>query len=76
MAAGAITHSNGDIGISVTGIAGPGGGSNEKPVGLVHMAIGLKGSKPLHERQVFSGSRTSVRMATIEYSLLFINKAL
>jgi nicotinamide-nucleotide amidase len=76
MAEGAITHSDGDMSISVTGVAGPNGGSNDKPVGLVHMAVGLKGHQTLHERHVFPGDRTAVRMATVEYSLLFINKVL
>jgi nicotinamide-nucleotide amidase len=76
MAVGAITHSEGDISISVTGIAGPSGGSNDKPVGLVHMAVGLKGRQPLNERHVFLGDRTAVRQATVEQSLLFINNIL
>jgi nicotinamide-nucleotide amidase len=76
MAEGAIKHSDGDISISVTGIAGPGGGSNGKPVGLVHMAVGLKGHQTLHERHFFLGGRTTVRKATVENSLLFINNIL
>ena len=76
MAEGAITHSNSDISISVTGIAGPGGGSKDKPIGLVHMAVGQIDFQPLHERHVFQGDRAAVRMATVENSLLFINRVL
>ena len=42
MATGAIKHSRADLAISVTGIAGPGGGSEEKPVGLVYLATANK----------------------------------
>ncbi len=76
MAEGAIRHSDGDISISVTGVAGPNGGSNDKPVGLVHMAVGLKGHQTLHERHFFPGNRATVRMETVKYSLLFVNKVL
>ena len=76
MAEGAIIHSDGDVSLSVTGVAGPGGGSDEKPVGLVHMAVGRKNGATLHERHVFAGDRTAVRMATIKFGLLFINKSL
>ena len=76
MAEGAIIHSDGDVSLSVTGVAGPGGGSDEKPVGLVHMAVGRKNGATLHELHVFTGDRTAVRMATIKFGLLFINKSL
>ncbi|MBN9055477.1 MAG: CinA family protein, partial [Rhizobiales bacterium] len=48
MAEGALRHSNADISVAVTGIAGPGGGSGEKPVGLVHLAAARKGRETLH----------------------------
>ena len=76
MAEGAIINSDSDISISVTGVAGPGGGSDEKPVGLVHMAVGLRGGQTLHERHVFQGNRTAVRISIVENVLLFINKVL
>jgi nicotinamide-nucleotide amidase len=66
MAEGAIASGGADVGVSVTGIAGPGGGSVEKPVGLVHISVAQKGQETLHERHVFSGDRQSIRLQTIE----------
>ncbi|MEQ8165375.1 MAG: CinA family protein, partial [Alphaproteobacteria bacterium] len=50
-----------DISVSVTGIAGPGGGTEKKPVGLVHMASARKDGKTVHEEHRFEGSRDTVR---------------
>jgi nicotinamide-nucleotide amidase len=61
MAEGAQRTANSDIALSVTGIAGPGGGSNEKPVGLVHIAMASRHTK-LHQHHVFAGDRESVRL--------------
>ena len=61
MAEGAQRTANSDIALSVTGIAGPGGGSDEKPVGLVHMAMASRHTT-LHQRHVFAGDRESVRL--------------
>ncbi len=44
MAAGALLHSRADISAAVTGVAGPGGGSDDKPVGLVHFAVAKRGA--------------------------------
>lgn len=60
MAAGGAKAAGTDLCLSVTGIAGPGGGSAEKPVGLVYMACCLKG-RTVTERWQFSGSRKEVR---------------
>ena len=70
MAEGGIKHSRADIAVSVTGIAGPGGGSAEKPVGLVHMAVALANRPTLHYEARFGDrGRENVRHATVERAL-------
>lgn len=64
MIAGALTNAPVDCAVAVTGIAGPGGGSAEKPVGLVHLAAGRRGRNVVHERHVFTGDRAEVRRLT------------
>ena len=66
MVEGALARSHADLAVAVTGIAGPGGGSDEKPVGLVHIAIGRAGRGTEHVAEVFPGDRTEVRHATVE----------
>ena len=66
MAEGALERSRAQISISCTGIAGPGGGSSEKPVGLVHMAAARADMATWHERHLFrDGSRQTIREATV-----------
>jgi nicotinamide-nucleotide amidase len=66
MAVGALTHSQADAAVSVTGIAGPGGGSAEKPVGLVFVGGARLGARqPVVRRHVFPGDRAAVRYATV-----------
>jgi nicotinamide-nucleotide amidase len=76
MAEGAVNHSGADLAISVTGIAGPGGGSAAKPVGLVHLACARKGYDTLHERHVFVGDRGAVRTAAVKAALKLIQRRL
>lgn len=73
MAEGAVRNSDSDVCVSVTGVAGPGGGTDTKPVGLVHMAVATKTGNIQHQRHVFPGDRTDVRTATIIYALSLIN---
>jgi len=65
MAEGALARSGCDLAIAVTGIAGPGGATPAKPVGLVHLAVAARGLPTAHERQVFAGDRRAVRLATV-----------
>lgn len=66
MAEGALAHSRAGLTVAVTGIAGPGGGADEKPVGLVHIASARKGHPTLHRECRFGPqSRTEIRHATV-----------
>jgi nicotinamide-nucleotide amidase len=65
MAEGALRYSRADFAVSVTGIAGPDGGSPEKPVGTVCFGWALPGGVVETERHLFSGDRDEVRRATI-----------
>jgi len=69
MVAGALMHSDADIALAVTGIAGPGGGTAEKPVGLVFIAWQRRG-QPCHcIEQQFEGDRHAVRRQTVRKAL-------
>lgn len=70
MVAGALAHSRASIAVAVTGVAGPGGGSADKPVGLVHIAIQRK-AMPVRHRAMRYGDigRSGVRMATVRTAL-------
>ena len=68
MADGARRRLNTDLAVSITGIAGPGGGSAEKPVGLVWFGVASK-SGTITDKKVFSGDREPVRTAAIEHAL-------
>ncbi|MGF1640535.1 MAG: CinA family protein [Rhodospirillales bacterium] len=76
MAEGALARAPVEISIAVTGIAGPEGGSDRKPVGLVHVAAARAGHPTLHERHVFQGDRETVRAATVEAALALLIKRL
>lgn len=68
MVQGALNHSHADIAVSVTGIAGPGGGTDEKPVGLVYIGYGIKDKIQSAEHH-FDGNRTAIRQQTVEAAL-------
>jgi len=72
MAEGALQHSAADLAVSVTGIAGPGGGTPTKPVGLVHLAVAFTGHATNHVRKVFDGDRDAVRLAAAARALAMI----
>lgn len=70
MVRGALAHSKADVAVAVTGIAGPGGGSQEKPVGLVHLAAASRGGSVLHREMRYGDiGRDAVRMATVRTAL-------
>lgn len=69
MATGALHHSAGHIAVSVTGIAGPDGGSIEKPVGTVCFGWATRDSKPQTLRTQFTGTRQEVRLAACNQAL-------
>ncbi|MGQ0676202.1 MAG: CinA family protein, partial [Rhodospirillales bacterium] len=60
---------------SITGIAGPGGGSAAKPVGLVQFAALRRGGKPIHLRRVYRGGRAAVRAASVKEALGLLREA-
>lgn len=68
MCAGCARMAHADMGLSTTGIAGPGGGTPDKPVGLVYIGCCLHGDVTV-ERHVFSGDRLRVREQTVEVAL-------
>jgi nicotinamide-nucleotide amidase len=68
MAAGALMHSLADLAVAVSGIAGPGGGSKEKPVGTVCFAWAA-GKKIFTAREQFDGNRDAVRKAAVLHAL-------
>lgn len=74
MAEGALAHARADTSVATTGIAGPGGGSAEKPVGLVHIAAARKGFPTLHERLVLPGDREAVRIETVAAALRLLKR--
>ena len=65
MAAGALLASGADIALACTGVAGPGGGSTEKPVGLVWMAAAWRGGTALVNQRIFPGDRSAIRAETV-----------
>jgi len=69
MAEGALARSRADAAVSVTGVAGPGGGTAEKPVGLVYLGACRCGGRPRHLRRVYAGDRAAVRRAALEEAL-------
>lgn len=75
MAQGALMHSGADLAVSVSGIAGPDGGSSEKPVGLVWFGVARRGASPRSERHVFGGDRTAVRSAAVARALRLVIEA-
>ena len=72
MAEGALARSDAGIAVAVTGVAGPGGGSAEKPVGTVWFGLAAAGQATRAERVVFPGDRTAVRRSTVLRALALL----
>jgi len=66
---GALQHASADVAVAVSGIAGPGGGSEAKPVGTVYIGWHCPGHGAVVERKLFSGDRQAVRLASIGKAL-------
>ena len=77
MAEGGLRVSGAGAAVSVTGIAGPGGGSADKPVGLVHFAVARAGCETVHREERFGDlGREAVRLAAVSTALRILAKAL
>ena len=76
MAQGALKHSAATLSVAVTGIAGPSGGTEAKPVGLVHFACATKRGKEWHEKMIFNGDRAAIRASACNHALQMLGKAL
>lgn len=75
MALGACRVTGARLGLSVTGIAGPGGGTPEKPVGLVYTALAV-GDLAVVEREIFPGGREEIRKKAAERALALVVRAI
>ncbi len=75
MAHGALERSRASIAVAVTGIAGPGGGGADKPVGLVWFGLARTGRPTAAERHVFAGDRAAIRAATVACALRLLTLA-
>ncbi|HEY3910072.1 MAG TPA: nicotinamide-nucleotide amidohydrolase family protein [Stellaceae bacterium] len=75
MAEGALARAPIDLAVSVTGIAGPGGGSAAKPVGVIHVGLARRGGACRTDRYVFAGDRASVRASALHAALVLLAAA-
>jgi nicotinamide-nucleotide amidase len=76
MAEGALKNSRADVAVSVTGVAGPDGGSAEKPVGLVHFACARRGAPTVAREERFGDiGREAVRLASVRVGLDLLEAA-
>ncbi len=77
MAEGGLAHAHADRAVAVTGVAGPGGGTAAKPVGLVHLAVAVRGGATIH-REIRLGpqTRSQIRLATVATALEMLSASL
>ena len=77
MARGVLAHSKADLAVSTTGIAGPGGGGPDKPVGTVHLAVARRDGAVMSRREQFGDrSREAIQLASVESALTLLLHAL
>ena len=76
MARGALERSKADAAVAVTGVAGPGGGTAEKPVGLVHFGAIRRGGVARQRSEIFGGGRTAVRASSVAAALELLGELL
>lgn len=75
MAKGAILTTGSDVAVSITGIAGPDGGTKEKPVGLVYIAVSVKGNMRVEEYH-FTGNRMKIRESAVVAALTLLRTSI
>ncbi len=76
MARGALARSKADATVALTGVAGPGGGTVERPVGLVHFCAMRRGGAPRPRREIFAGDRAAVRLNSVATALELLGEML
>jgi len=77
MAAGALSESGADLAVAVTGIAGPGGGSDDRPIGLVHIAAAHRSGDIVHQKNLFGDiGRSAIRQASLIKALDLVESLL
>lgn len=77
MVEGALKHSAAHVAVAVTGIAGPGGGTDQKPVGLIYIAAHRSGSEPVVQRFHFtSGTRDAIRWDAVREALRLLSEVI
>ena len=75
MAEGALARSRAQLAVGVTGVAGPGGSSADKPVGLVWFGCARDGQPTITAHHIFPGDRTAIRRATVAEALAMLSRA-
>lgn len=69
MARGALNNSNGDISVAISGVAGPDGGTKDKPVGMVCFGFMKKNNNPKSVTKIFDGNRNEIRLNAVDFAL-------
>jgi nicotinamide-nucleotide amidase len=75
MAKGAVARAPVDLAVAITGVAGPGGGTPQKPVGLVYLGVAQRDGAVRVERRMFPGERTEIRRAAVVLALELLREA-